>query len=241
MESPVAAARPIPDSAAMMAGPVLRTDLGVTLIGGAGAVPGAISDALTRAPVLAAADGGAAFALAAGHVPRAVIGDMDSLDPAVAAILDPVTLHPVHDDQDSTDFEKCLARIAAPVILALGFSGGRLDHQLAAFNALVRAGARPVVLVGARDAVAHVPGELAVLLAPGMRVSLFPMAAVTGRSSGLEWPIDGLVLAPWGRIGTSNRALGGPVRLTFESPGMLVMLPVAALDALLAGLAGTDQ
>jgi thiamine pyrophosphokinase len=208
----------------------------VTLIGGAGAAPSAIAAALARAPVLAAADGGAAFSLAAGHVPRAVIGDMDSLDPAAAAQLDPATLHRVKD-QDTTDFEKCLARIAAPLILGLGFAGGRLDHQLAAFNALVRAGDRRILLIGPEDVALHVPGRLAVDLVAGTTVSLFPMAGVSGRSQGLAWPIDGLRFAPDGRIGTSNRAIGGLVRLAFDGPGMLAILPLAALDALLAGLA----
>ena len=51
---------------------------------------------------------------------------------------------------------------------------------------------------------------------------------VTGRSAGLRWPIEGLHLAPDGRIGTSNEALG-PVHLEFDAPGMLVILPRAAL------------
>lgn len=219
-----------------MADPVLQTDQGVTLIGGAGAQPDAIAAALARAPVLVAADGGAEHALAAGRIPRAVIGDMDSLDPRTAARLDPATFHPVAE-QDSTDFEKCLGRIDAPLILGLGFTGGRLDHQLAAFNALVRAGARPVILIGAEDAIAHVPGRITLDLAAGSRVSLFPLAPVTGRSKGLVWPIDGLEFAPGGRIGTSNRVATAPVQLAFDGPGMLVIVPVASVGALLSGLA----
>ena len=59
------------------------------------------------------------------------------------------------------------------------------------------------------------------------------MAAVTGRSSGLEWPIRGLNFAPAGRIGTSNRATG-PVSLDFDGDGMLAILPKTRLDRLLA-------
>jgi thiamine pyrophosphokinase len=70
-------------------------------------------------------------------------------------------------------------------------------------------------------------------LRPGDRFSLFPMAPVTGRSAGLEWPIDGLAFAPSLRGGTSNRVTG-PVRLEMDSPGMLVIVPRARLAQALA-------
>ncbi len=38
-------------------------------------------------------------------------------------------------------------------------------------------------------------------------------------------------------IGTSNAVSQGPVRLRFEAPGMLVILPITQLRAALAGLA----
>ena len=38
-------------------------------------------------------------------------------------------------------------------------------------------------------------------------------------SEGLRWPVAGRELSPEGRIGTSNLALGGRVRLRFDVPG----------------------
>ena len=73
-------------------------------------------------------------------------------------------------------------------------------------------------------------------LVPGDRLSLFPLTQVRGRSLGLHWPIDGLDMAPDGRIGTSNRVSEARVRLEFDQPGMLVILPRARLDAALRGL-----
>ncbi|MGB2893545.1 MAG: thiamine pyrophosphokinase, partial [Albidovulum sp.] len=72
-------------------------------------------------------------------------------------------------------------------------------------------------------------------LTAGTRVSLFPMAAVAGRATGLRWPIEGLDFRPDGRIGTSNQA-EGPVDMAFARPGMLVILPRAALLAAIEGL-----
>lgn len=186
--------------------------------------------ALTWASRAVAADGGAEVLMRHGVTPEAVIGDFDSLPDAVRAALPAGALHRIAE-QDSTDFDKCLRNISAPLILGLGFLGARVDHQLSVFNRLV---ARPdvrCILIGRADVVFHCPREIALTLAPGMRVSLFPLTPVTGRSTGLRWPIDGLDFAPGGRAGTSNEAVQAAVRLAMDGPGMLVILPRAALDA----------
>lgn len=206
----------------------------IILLGAGEVTSEALAEALTLAPILVAADGAAALALAFGHLPRAVIGDLDSIDGASRARIPPERLHLV-SEQDSTDFEKCLAKVRAPLILGVGFMGARLDHELAAYNALVRYPQQRCILIGPVDICFHAPPTLELNLDAGCRVSLFPMGAVTGRSEGLRWPIEGLQFAPDGRIGTSNAALG-PVRLAFDGPGMLVILPREALAAAMAGL-----
>ena len=178
-----------------------------------------------------AADGGADAALALGLTPDWVVGDFDSVsDRALARVPPERRIHIA--EQDTTDFEKALSAIDAPAVLCLGFTGARIDHELAVYNALVKRPEVRAVVLGAEDICFHAR-DLALDLAPGTRVSLFPMAPVAGRSEGLEWPIDGLTLAPNGRVGTSNRATG-PVRLAFDGDGMLVILPKAALRPLLA-------
>jgi thiamine pyrophosphokinase len=181
-------------------------------------------------PVVAA-DGGARRCLEAGVMPAAVIGDLDSFD---GSGIPAERIHRIAE-QETTDFDKCLRSVTAPLVLAYGVSGPRLDHTLAVFTAIVQHSERRVVVVGAADLVFHVPPRLALDLAPGTRLSLFPMAPVTGRSEGLRWPIAGLDFAPAGRIGTSNEATG-PVRLWFDGPGMLVITPRAALAQVSAAL-----
>lgn len=194
-----------------------------------------LQEALAFAPCLVAADGGAVSALAAGHLPQAVIGDFDSLTDAARAQIPAERLFPIRE-QDSTDFDKALRHIQAPLVLAVGFLGARIDHQLAALNTLVRGAATPCVLIGPDEVIFHAPREIVLDLSAGDIVSLFPLAPATGRSEGLEWPIDGLQLAPDGRVGTSNRALG-PVRLQVDGPGVLVIVPRRALPAVIEALA----
>jgi thiamine pyrophosphokinase len=197
---------------------------GVTLLGGGTLGAGDLALALSLAPRLVAADGGAARALAEGHMPEAVYGDMDSLGPEAMARIPAERLH-VIAEQETTDFDKALRHVVAPVILAVGFTGARIDHELAVYHVLAtRPDARCIVL-GVADIVLHAPPRLRLDLPAQTRVSIFPLAPVTGRSRGLDWPIDGLRLDPLGRIGTSNRSTGAQVELCFDAPGALVILP----------------
>lgn len=207
----------------------------MTLLGGGPVCSETLRSILDQAPVLVAADGGAAHALKVGKLPDAVIGDLDSLDPATRAAIPPERVHHI-TEQDSTDFDKALRHVSAPVILALGFLGARLDHELAAYHTLVAHPGRLCILIGPVDIVLHVPPALDLMLPPGTRFSLFPMQTVHGTSLGLEWPIDGMTFHPATRIGTSNRVTEGAVSLRMEGPGMLLILPRAHLDAVLQAL-----
>lgn len=217
-----------------MTSAIVESDRAVTLVGGGDLGPTDLDEALTLAPRLVAADGGAVAALAAGHPPEAVIGDFDSVTAAALEAI-PADRRIRVAEQDSTDFEKCLARIDAPLVVAVGFLGRRVDHQLAAMATLAGRDGPPVVLLGRHDVVFHAPPRLRLDPPLGSRFSLFPMGRVTGRSEGLEWPIDGIAFAPDGRIGTSNRVTG-PVRLAFDGPGMLVVMPRAALASVARAL-----
>lgn len=199
----------------------------VTLLGGGALGPGDLGDALALAPTLVAADSGADAALAAGLAPAAVIGDLDSISGEGMAMLNAAILHKV-SEQDSTDFDKALRHLAVPLTLAVGFTGARLDHELAVFHTLAARPEHRCIVIGTHDILFNAPPRMALDLAPGTRVSLFPMAEVTGRSQGLRWPIDGLVFHPARRVGTSNETTG-PVQLEADAPGLLVILPRAAL------------
>lgn len=208
---------------------------GVTLVGGGPVQGRMLGMALRRAPVLVAADGGADRAMAAGHLPVAVIGDFDSLS-AEARRRIPAEAQHVIAEQDSTDFDKALRSIAAPFVLALGFAGARIDHGLSVFNTLIRYPDRVCIVLGAEDAVFLCPPDITLRLRVGDRLSLFPMGAVRGTSDGLRWPIDGIAFAPDGPVGTSNEVSAPLVRLQVDAARMLVILPRQRLDAALRAL-----
>lgn len=216
--------------------PIVQSPEAVTILGGGPVSATALGHALRRAPVLVAADGGADRALALGHVPQAVVGDMDSISADARARLSD-RLHEI-SEQASTDFDKVLRSVSAPFVLALGFAGGRMDHGLAVMHGLVARQGDPVFVIGPRDVAFHAPPgrELRLRMRPGDPLSLFPLDAVAGESRGLEWPISGLAFHPARMIGTSNRVTAPEVALRFDGPGMLVILPSSRLDTAISAM-----
>ena len=198
------------------------------LLGGAAIDSAVLDRALSLSPRLICADGGANTAVELGLRPEAVVGDMDSVTQDTRAALD-LPFH--HDtDQETTDFEKALAFAKADILICMGFLGQRLDHSLAAMNALTKFPQKRAILVGTDDICFLSPPDVTLDTAEGDRVSLFPMTSASARSTGLRWPLDGLSLDPVSRIGTSNQATGGRVALTGVTGKILVILPLSHLE-----------
>ena len=217
------------------AGAIVRSARGVTLVGGGEIAAAGLAEALALAPTLVAADGGSDGALALGRMPDAVIGDFDSISDAARRAI-PADRQHVIAEQESTDFEKSLMSVAAPFVLALGFTGQRVDHTLAAFSVLARHPARRCLILSDHDLCFLAPRRVTLDLPAGTRLSLFPLGPVGGESRGLRWPIAGIGFAPDSRIGTSNEVTG-PVHLGFDAPRMLVILPRGQLGAVLRAAA----
>lgn len=211
--------------------PIVSRSFPITLIGAGQLGTSDLKDALSHAPDVVAADGGVQAALAAELTPLAIIGDLDS---AVVPDPDRHLLHFV-DDQNTTDFDKALAAVDAPLILAVGFGGGRLDHALANFSALARAPHRRTIIVTECDVAFLCPPEIALPLINGDRVSLYPLAQVRVDGTGLVWPLERLLLDPLGRLGTSNAATG-PVTVAVDVPALLVILPRERLGLAISAL-----
>lgn len=207
----------------------------ITLVGGAPLDGEALIRAIVHAPTLVAADGGAAHILAADLVPDAVIGDMDSLSDDLKASLPSRIIHLI-EEQDSTDFEKCMLRLETPLVVGLGFLGGRLDHQLAVFHGLMRFADQRCVLLGEEEIVFLCPPAISLELPQGTPLSLFPLGPVVGDAQGLKWSFDQLAFAPGEQIGTSN-VTTDKVHLSMSNPAMLCILPADSFEIVLTALA----
>lgn len=213
--------------------PIVSSPRPITVVGGAQVAPDILSDALKWGDTVVCADGGADSALSAGLTPVAVIGDMDSISHGARKAFCDV----VHEvaEQDSTDFDKVLRHVQAPLVLGVGFSGARLDHELGSMSVLVRHADRRCILIGPDTIVLLCPPKITLDMPMGAPVSLFPMAEVGCDSEGLRWPTNGLRFAPDGQIGTLNKVVG-PVMLRPDAAKMLLILPRAQLDLTVAAV-----
>lgn len=208
----------------------------ITLVGAGPVSRLLFARATGLAPVVIAADGGADTADTMGHPVRAIIGDLDSLHIGKNWRNSGIPVHQI-SEQGTTDFEKCLYSVAAPLFLCVGFVGGLTDHALAALNALLVYRHKRIILLGEDDLTFLAPLDLRLGLPVGTRISLFPLADVTGvHSEGLRWNVAGLRMRPGGRIGTSNQVADSAVRIGFDRRGVLVTLPLTQLSAVISAL-----
>jgi len=200
------------------ANPVKLAAEGVLVIVGGGALDLALLRQLAAdGATLVGADGGGDVIRAAGLVPAAIVGDLDSLvDPDG---WDDRTRIVRIAEQETTDFEKALYSTSAPVTVGLGMTGKRFDHTLAALDAVTRYTAkRKVILVDEFDIALALTGGFAFTVEPGARVSVHPLTPTRfARSQGLKYPLDGLLLAPGIRTGTSNEASAATFSIEAEA------------------------
>jgi len=206
---------------------IVSTTGTICLVGAAPVTDAAFAAVVPLVDGFVGVDGGADHLHLRAVTPKAVIGDLDSLSgPARAAFSE--LLHHI-TEQDTTDFEKALTRVTASKVIALGFTGGRMDHALSVLNVMARHAGRPVFLVDADDISYLVPqGESAITLPQGARVSLMPLGDVRASVTGVKWPFTDWALHPVGRNSASNMATGGVVRISAQGP-LLVTLPRAHL------------
>lgn len=197
----------------------------LAIVGGGAVDPALLVELARRGVTLVGADGGGDAIGDAGLVPAAIIGDLDSLRDRAGWEGRTRVIH--IPEQITTDFQKALYSTQAPVTLALGMTGKRLDHTLAALSAVLQfAPQRRLVLVDEVDVALAMVGAIRFEAGLRERVSIHPLLPIGfTRSSGLFYPMDGLTLEPGGLIGTSNEGTGGRVEIepADDTPWLLIL------------------
>ena len=134
-----------------------------------------------------------------------VIGDLDSVNNKVYQINTKIIKF---EDQDTTDFQKCLKYIKTQYLVGFGFLDRRIDHTLATLNSLCGFHyASKIILYGLHDIVVWSDSSWGCSLPKYSRISIWPLSKQKFKlSKGLKWPLDNLEMQPGRLIGTSNEA-----------------------------------
>ena len=186
-----------------------------------------------RADILLAADGGAAFLVAAGVTPEAVVGDFDSLDDVAAAALRAQGVefvrHPAHKDVTDGELavEEALRRGAGELLLA--GATGALDHTLGHLAILRRLGERGIaarmVAPDLAVAVLAAPAEVVLAAPAGARVSLAPAGGDAIVSlGGLEYRLDRGLLPADACLGLGNHVAAPPARIRVHQGAVVAVV-----------------
>lgn len=211
----------------MSSGIIVSSEKPLCLVGGATATTSDITDVFQWVEGFVAVDSGADILLEAGITPFAVIGDLDSLSAQSRASF--VNQLCEIKEQSTTDFEKTLTRVSASALIALGFTGGRMDHILSVLSVMMRYPDKPVILTDAHDVSFLAPaGKTVFALPEGTRVSLMPVTAALVSLDGVVWPFSQTLMEMTGFTSPSNAVLGGDVTIKTDAP-VLVTLPRAQL------------
>jgi thiamine pyrophosphokinase len=192
-----------------------------------------------QADLLFCADGGANHVMAWGLIPDAVVGDMDSLDVEALERLTRAGVelerHPPH--KDATDLELALERAVdsgATDIIVLGALGGRIDQTLG--NIMLLAHPRlanvPVHILGDRERIMLIRGEVTIQGRPGDTVSLLPLSAEVTHvtTEGLEYPLRDESLYRNSSRGISNVLSGVEATITMGEGVLLLTHHTQAPD-----------
>ena len=187
---------------------------------------------LRKDDYLIAADGGARHMEILGLSPAVIVGDLDSIDPALLSRLQKegadVEQHPAA--KDATDLELAIARAVrdgATEILLLGAFGGRLDQTIANLLTMAHNSWTVPLTIAEGDQLARVlRGRQSVTLSgpTGGYVSAVALSeevsGVTYR--GLEYPLENATLRLGSTRGVSNTLASSPAQISIESGILLV-------------------
>lgn len=187
---------------------------------------------LAQATAVWAADGGSRHLFRLNHLPDRVIGDMDSLAPALQAWLteNQVPFDQFPPEKDETDLELALllaAKLPEKEIWLFGLLGGRFDQTLANIFLLSHPAlaAKKVQLITQSERAWLVRQQTEIVGQAGDLVSLIPLAgdARGVSTTGLRWPLQAETLRFGQARGVSNQLTAEKATVTVKS-GLLLCI-----------------
>ena len=209
----------------------------VVVIGGP-PINKSVAKYLPRYDYVIAADSGLHSAIDLGLRVNLVIGDMDSVDPAVliSAAANRVTVQRLPHDKDATDTELALLAAVAygsqQIVLVTG-GGGRLDHQLGILSAMQHQALKDCDVSALWDT-----ARIQLLRGPGLCTIHGKVGEVVGliaqhgdalgvTTDGLKWALNDETLEAHSSRGVSNELVATTATISLAHGQLFVIQPTA--------------
>jgi len=207
----------------------------VVVIGGP-PINKSVAKYLPRYDYVIAADSGLHSAIDLGLRVNLVIGDMDSVDPAVliSAAANGVTVQRLPHDKDATDTELALLAAVAygsqQIVLVTG-GGGRLDHQLGILSAMQHQALKDCDVSALWDT-----ARIQLLRGPGLCTIHGKVGEVVGliaqhgdalgvTTDGLKWALNDETLEAHSSRGVSNELVATTATISLAHGQLFVIQP----------------
>ncbi len=166
------------------------------------------------------------------RMPDVVIGDMDSIGRSVKRRFTGKFVH--ETEQENNDQTKAVTYVIdnfkdVSDIIILGATGGREDHTIGNLSLLMEYSRRfnpcpHIEIVSDWCTAFAITGSTDISCGEGRKFSLFsPDNSLTIKSTGLQWPTDGVVFDNWWKA-TLNRATEDTVHLEFSHTSMALVI-----------------
>lgn len=199
---------------------------------GGEAVPRNRFQSLLSGSLLIAADSGAAWLVETNLRPQVLLGDFDSLDPALRTELElQVDMYlPFPADKDQTDGELAVdfaLSLNLQEIVLIGGLGGRVDHTIGNAMLLFKIARKKRCgwMLNATSRIFPVPRRLQLDGIPGQIFSLLALSPVKGLTiKGATYSMQGGSLILGQTLGLSNRFLHSTVLVEKEKGLLLAIL-----------------
>ena len=190
---------------------------------------------LSQAEVVVCCDSALKAALKRGVQPAAVVGDMDSVPPAVLKRFSGKVVRV--SEQDDNDLTKAMKYVLEKYpdvseITILGATGKREAHTIGNLSLLMEyeksfelsAKGINVQIVSDYCTAFVVADSCTLSIGEGRQVSFFTCdPSLNIKSKGLEWPLDSVVFDNWWKA-TLNRANSDEISLQFNHPAPLLVI-----------------
>lgn len=185
--------------------------------------------------IIIGVDSGLKFLYRNQIMPTHIVGDFDSVEPAIIAFYKQETqvpireFNPVKDASDTEIALKLAIEIGAEYIWILGGTGTRLDHVMANVQMLkfaLNAGVKAYIL-DKHNRISLIEKEIVLAKkdAYGPYFSVFPLGGqICGFNiRGAKYPLENHVLSPYDSLCVSNQYLEEKVEISFPEGTVILM------------------